>query len=71
MLVKERHRNVGGLERAVRFAVGSLLLQQAVRNREHVGAALTTGALGADLLGTAVTGYCPMNAALGRDSYHA
>jgi hypothetical protein len=63
------NRNVGGWERAARMFLGAAAL----------GAALTAGPIwlrvilaiaGATGLLTSVGAYCPINRALGRDTYH-
>jgi hypothetical protein len=62
--------NVGEIDRAVRFAVGGLLVVGAVRSlikRRSVGAAMTLAA-GAVIVESAITRVCPINALLGVDT---
>lgn len=63
------HHNVGGWERAARLFVGAVAAGASVA----VGAVwlkAVLGALGLAGLATSVGGYCPVNRAIGRDSYH-
>lgn len=60
------HVNVGRLERVASLAGGALALAGFFRSRSagRLPLALAAGAL----LGRGATGYCPLNAALGRDA---
>lgn len=58
--------NVGKAERGISLVVGGLLLTQALRRRTPLTTALGLG--GAALLFRGVTGYCPINSALGRNT---
>jgi uncharacterized membrane protein len=60
-------RNVSNLERAVSLAAGAALLVVAAK-RPHVRRLATT--TGGGLIVRGLTGYCPMNHAIGRDSRH-
>jgi uncharacterized membrane protein len=57
--------NVGRAERLVSGLAGAALIAFALRRRRSRGGLLS---LGATLVGRAVTGRCPVNRALGRDS---
>ena len=68
-LLTRSNRNVGGWERAARLFLGAAAL----------GAALTAGPIwlrvvlaiaGAVGLFTSISAFCPINRALGRDTYH-
>ncbi len=56
-------KNVGGMDKKVRFVAGPALLAAGLKRGGGLGY-LMTGA-GAVLIVTATTGYCPANAALG------
>ncbi len=60
--------NVGSTERYARLAAGVLAGAAAARTEGWPRAAL--GAVAAAGIGTALTRYCPINQALGRDSLH-
>ncbi|HEX4048097.1 MAG TPA: DUF2892 domain-containing protein [Elusimicrobiota bacterium] len=63
------HHNVGGWERGTRLFLGAVLTGTAAA----VGAIwlrLLLAAIGLAGLVTSVEGYCPVNRAIGRDSYH-
>ena len=63
------NRNVGGWERAARLFLGSALLAVAfTAGPAWVRAILAV--LGTVGILTSVAAYCPLNRALGRDSYH-
>jgi uncharacterized membrane protein len=57
------HRNVEDWERAASIAIGVSLIALAARRRRPLGA-LTS--LGVGLIGRGATGFCPVNAAIGR-----
>jgi hypothetical protein len=59
--------NVGRKERYIRMAAGVAAGAAAARAHGWPRAAL--GTIAAAGLGTAATGYCPINRAVGRDSY--
>jgi uncharacterized membrane protein len=59
------HRNVSNWERAASLAAGTALLVVAAKRPRLRSLATTTGS---GLIARAVTGYCPVNAAVGRDS---
>jgi hypothetical protein len=64
-------RNVGGWDRKARSVIGPLLLGWGARRVLRRGGRL--GGLAAVMAGTmlgetAITGYCPLNRALGRNS---
>jgi hypothetical protein len=59
--------NVGGTERGLSLAGGGLALAAASRAPATVKLPLTLA--GAALLFRGATGYCPINAAVGRDSH--
>lgn len=59
------HMNVGRLERVASLAGGALALAGSFRGRP--AARLPLALAGGALLFRAATGYCPLNAALGRD----
>lgn len=61
-----RHTNVGGTERWLSAAAGAGLLLAALSRRDRNGA--VAGITGGVLLFRGVSGYCPVNAALGRNS---
>jgi uncharacterized membrane protein len=61
-------RNVGSLERAGSVATGIALLYLAMRERRHAFAAASAGA---GFLLRGALGYCPVNAATGRDTNDA
>lgn len=63
------HRNVGGLDRKMRIGLGAACLAGAAAVTAPVWA-VVLGAAGAGSLLSAASGYCPMNQALGRDTYH-
>jgi uncharacterized membrane protein len=54
-------RNVNGLERAASVAAGAFLVAASSRARRPIA-----GVLGAGLVARGLSGYCPLNAALGR-----
>lgn len=58
------HRNVSVWERVASIAAGAALLYIGTRGRRS-GVATSTGV---GLVGRGLTGYCPVNAAIGRDS---
>lgn len=58
--------NVGGTERLLSVVGGALLSWYAVKKPTAIGLAL--GAAGSSLLFRGVTGYCPINEAMGRDT---
>lgn len=60
------NRNVGKLERVASLAGGALALAGLFRGRS--AARLPLALAGGALLFRGATGYCPINAALGRDS---
>lgn len=59
-------RNVGSLERWISLATGTLLGAAAVKRRGLLG--VLAGALGAELVYRAATGFCPIYGALGIDT---
>jgi hypothetical protein len=61
-------RNIGGGERMVRSAIGVALAAFALLANLQFGWALLAFLVGIALLVTALLRYCPVNAALGRDS---
>lgn len=64
------HRNVGNLERAASIAAGlALLAWSGQRRSSHAQAAFkkTAATLGASLIGRGVSGFCPVNAMVGRE----
>ena len=63
-------RNVGGADRTARFAAGAALLGGGLFVASDTRWRAATLAGSAVALGTAVTGYCPANAALGIDTAH-
>lgn len=65
-----RDKNVGGTERAVRAIMAIVLVVAAIRafRGGRRGRGITAGLTSAELLYTVVTGYCPGNALVGRDS---
>lgn len=61
-------RNVGSTERYLRLAAGVAAGAAAARTSGWQRAAL--GTVAAAGVSTAATGYCPINQAIGRDSFH-
>ncbi len=62
------HRNVGTLERTASVAAGlALIVWAAQRRTSRSGLEKTAATLGASLLGRGLTGYCPLNDAMGRE----
>ena len=66
-------RNVGGLDEGIRITLGPILLLASVlslRGNVRLRPAITAGAaaVGAILTVTGLTGRCPANSALGRDT---
>lgn len=61
-------RNIGGGERMLRSALGLALIAVALLADLQFGWALLVFGAGIALLLTALVRYCPVNAALGRDS---
>jgi hypothetical protein len=62
-------RNVGGWERVVRLFFGATAIGAAFAVGP-VWLAVLLGLIGAEGMITSVEGYCPLNQAVGRDSYH-
>ncbi|WP_255169402.1 YgaP family membrane protein [Natrononativus amylolyticus] len=60
-------RNVGGLDRLLRLAVGLALLVVGYRYRRRTAGTVAFIA-GSDVLASGVLGRCPMNALLGIDT---
>lgn len=64
------HRNVGNLERAASIAAGLALLAWSGRRRSsfaHAAFTKTAATLGASLVGRGVSGFCLVNAMVGRE----
>lgn len=61
------NRNVGGLDRVSRVALGAALLAIGYRNRDRTLGTLAFIA-GSDITATAVIQRCPVNALLGIDT---
>lgn len=57
------HRNVEAWERAASIAIGASLVAWAARRHKPFGA---LASVGVGLIGRGATGYCPVNAAIGR-----
>ncbi len=64
---KDVQKNVGGLDRFFRLAVGFLSLAIAYASQDTL-LQLIFGLVALLGLGTAITGYCPINARLGMDT---
>ena len=64
-------RNVGGTDRAVRMIVGALLVGFAIVVALPGYWELAPFAIGAVLLATGISRYCPINARLGVDTRRA
>ncbi|APW97284.1 hypothetical protein CHINAEXTREME_05630 [Halobiforma lacisalsi AJ5] len=60
-------KNVGGLDRTLRFVLGAALLLVGYRNRDRTAGTLAFVA-GSDIFATAVIQRCPVNALLGIDT---
>jgi len=58
-------RNVGGADKAVRLAVGSVLTALALLTDIDDGWKVAAGVVAAIALATALVGFCPLNRALG------
>lgn len=62
------HRNVGTVERVASVAAGlTLIAWAAQRRRPQRGLEKIAATFGASLLGRGLTGYCPVNGAMGRE----
>ena len=66
-------KNVGGLDRAIRVVFGPMLLATAIRallGSNDLKPSVTAGAaaVGAYLTGTGLSGTCPANSAIGRNT---
>lgn len=66
-------KNVGGLDRGIRITLGPFLLVAAIGSlfgSNDLKPSVTAGAfaVGAYLAGTGLTGACPANSAIGRDT---
>lgn len=64
------HRNVGGVDRAVRLAIGAVLPLAAALAPMGSGWRVVAGTVGGIALATALGGYCPLNQLLGVDTAH-
>lgn len=62
------HRNVATWERGISIALGAVLVATALRRRRPFGGLAATGF---GLVARGVTGYCPVNEAVGRTAPHA
>lgn len=62
--------NVGGIERPLRLLAGAWLFKQAMDGPRWDPKRLFLEVAAADLLVTALTGYCAINELIGRDSRH-
>ena len=63
-------RNVGGIDRVLRFVLGITLLVVGYRNRERTAGTLAFIA-GSDICATAIIQRCPVNALVGLDTSSA
>jgi uncharacterized membrane protein len=61
-------RNIGSVERVLSVAVGAAMVAYAVSGSRRRSPSAATIATGAGLLGRGLAGYCPVSAAIGRNT---